>query len=100
MHLLTQSALLKALGWSLFNSFWQMALLWLLYRVLLAIFPKASAHARHGLACLVLGAGGVWAALSGTSPWPDGLFQAGDHLGTSFLHTGRQFIKRAPTYVS
>ncbi|HEX9512333.1 MAG TPA: M56 family metallopeptidase [Puia sp.] len=100
MHLLTQSALLKALGWSLFNSFWQMALLWLLYRVLLAIFPKASAHARHGLACLVLGAGVVWAALSGTSPWPDGLFQAGDHLGTSFWQAGREFINGALPYCS
>src|SRR5258708_37196801 len=94
MHLLTQSALLKALGWSLFNSFWQMALLWLLYRVLLAIFPKASAHARHGLACLVLGAGEVWAALSGASPWPDGLFQAAAHLGTSLWQRGREVINR------
>lgn len=100
MHLLTQSALLKALGWSLFNSCWQMALLWLLYRILLAIFHKASAHARHGLACLVLGAGLVWAALSGSSPWPDGIFWTGEHTGASFWQAARELIQEAIPYCS
>ncbi|HWK06104.1 MAG TPA: M56 family metallopeptidase [Puia sp.] len=100
MQLLTQSALLKALGWSLFNSLWQMALLWLLYRIVLAVFPKASAHARHGLACLVLGTGVVWAALSGSSPWPDGILWTGEHWETSFRQAGRELIREALPYCS
>ena len=64
MHLLTQSAALRALGWSLFNSLWQMALLWLLYCSLIKIFKEISAHARHGLALLFLGVGSAWAGLS------------------------------------
>jgi beta-lactamase regulating signal transducer with metallopeptidase domain len=59
MHLVTQSALLKALGWSLFNSLWQMALLWLCYILLTAIFRKASADLRHGLAVLLLSMGAM-----------------------------------------
>jgi hypothetical protein len=34
MQVLTQFPLLKALGWALFNSLWQMAFLWLLYHLL------------------------------------------------------------------
>jgi beta-lactamase regulating signal transducer with metallopeptidase domain len=64
MHLLTHSSLLRALGWSLLNSLWQMALLWLLYSVLMAVFNKASAHARHGLAVIFVGIGVAWSGLS------------------------------------
>jgi beta-lactamase regulating signal transducer with metallopeptidase domain len=64
MHLVTQSALLKALGWSLFNSLWQMALLWLCYMLLTAVFRKASADLRHGLAVSLLGVGAIAFALS------------------------------------
>src|SRR5450755_1114151 len=60
MHLFAQSALLKALGWSLFNSLWQMALLWLVYVVLTIVFRRATAGARHFLALLFLAAGTVW----------------------------------------
>ena len=49
MHLLTQSALLQALGWSLLNSLWQMGLLWFFYKVLILLFPDISARSRHGL---------------------------------------------------
>jgi len=60
MHLFTQSALLRALGWSLFDSLWQMALLWLLYGLFTTAFQKASAHFRHGLAVVLLGIGTIW----------------------------------------
>jgi beta-lactamase regulating signal transducer with metallopeptidase domain len=53
----TQSALLKALGWSLFDSLWQMALLWLCYMLLTAAFSKMTSHNRHGLAVLLTAAG-------------------------------------------
>ncbi len=64
MHLLTQSALLRALGWSLLNSLWQMAFLWLVYVFFTNIFRRASASARHGLAVFLLGTGTVWAIIS------------------------------------
>jgi hypothetical protein len=112
MHLLTQSALLKALGGELFNSLWQIALLWLLYRVLIAVFAAASAHVRHGLALLFLATGVLWTtaaffmdyffsgALSGTGPWWDVVFRAGEYNGYSFLLTGRQLINEALPYCS
>jgi len=64
MHLLTQSALLRALGWSLLNSLWQMAFLWLVYVSFTHIFRRTSASIRHGLAVFLLAAGTVWAFVS------------------------------------
>jgi beta-lactamase regulating signal transducer with metallopeptidase domain len=60
MHLLTQSALLQALGWSLLNSLWQMGLLWFFYKVLILLFPDISARMRHGLILSSLVAGTFW----------------------------------------
>ena len=60
MQLLTQSALLQALGWSLFNSLWQMGLLWLSYQLFILIFNKVSPRIRHGLVLLLLAAGALW----------------------------------------
>lgn len=59
MHLLTQSALLKALGWTLFNSLWQMGLLWLAYQLLVRMFSQAPSRIRHGLALSLLLFGAV-----------------------------------------
>lgn len=64
MHLLTQSALLRALGWSLFNSLWQMSLLWAFYHLFLLVFKQLPARARHGLALLLLTAGFCWSAVT------------------------------------
>jgi len=59
MHLLTQSALLQALGWALVNSLWQMGLLWFCYLGLIRLFPSAPSHFRHGLALTLLGFGAL-----------------------------------------
>jgi beta-lactamase regulating signal transducer with metallopeptidase domain len=64
MHFLTQSALLQALGWSLFNSLWQMGLLWLLYQLYILVFSKTPAHTRHSVLLLLLLAGTGWFMLS------------------------------------
>jgi beta-lactamase regulating signal transducer with metallopeptidase domain len=64
MHLLTGSALLRALGWSLFNSLWQMSLLWAFYHLFLLVFKQLPARARHGLALLLLTAGFCWSAIT------------------------------------
>jgi beta-lactamase regulating signal transducer with metallopeptidase domain len=69
MHFLTQSALLKALGWSLLNSLWQMGLLWLLYQLLIAVFSKVAARIRHGLALGLLAIGSMWTAATFINAW-------------------------------
>ncbi|GGA87219.1 M56 family metallopeptidase [Puia dinghuensis] len=70
MHLLTQSALLKALGWTLLNSLWQMGLLWLSYQLLIRIFSQAPSRFRHGLALALLAFG----ALGSTVTFIDAYF--------------------------
>lgn len=60
MSLLTHSALLRALGWSLFNSLWQMSLLWATYHFFLLIFNRLPARSRHGLALFLLMVGAGW----------------------------------------
>src|SRR6266700_3490249 len=97
MHLFTQSALLKALGWSLFNSLWQMALLWFAYAVLVAAFRKSSANMRHFLALLLICTGTVWFGVS----FIGGVFSADEHAGY-VLPAGisRQFIGPLLPYCS
>ncbi len=51
MHLLTQSALLQALGWTLINSLWQMGWLWLAYCLLTRVL-SSRARAFSGMALL------------------------------------------------
>jgi hypothetical protein len=64
MHGLTQSALLKALGWSLFNSLWQMSLLWATYHLFILIFRNAGARSRYSLISLFLTIGTGWTLLT------------------------------------
>ena len=60
MNAILQSAFLKALGWSLVNSLWQMGIVWLLYQILTRNGTKFSAEKRHNLALLSLFAGSLW----------------------------------------
>jgi beta-lactamase regulating signal transducer with metallopeptidase domain len=60
MNLLNQSAFLKALGWSLLDSLWQMALIWLVYIVLTANGKKLLSRQRHTIALLSLAGGSLW----------------------------------------
>jgi hypothetical protein len=64
MPLLTQSALLRALGWSLFNSLWQMSLLWASFHLFLLVFNRLNSRSRHGLALFLLTVGAGWSALT------------------------------------
>jgi beta-lactamase regulating signal transducer with metallopeptidase domain len=64
MDSFTQSPLLEALGWALFDSLWQMALLWLSYILLVSVFTKMASHRRHGLAVCLVCAGTVSAIFS------------------------------------
>ena len=69
MHLLTQSPLLKALGWALFDSLWQMALLWLLYSLLIFVFSRLTAGVRHGLALMLVSLGAFWSGATFIAAW-------------------------------
>jgi beta-lactamase regulating signal transducer with metallopeptidase domain len=60
MNLLYQSAFLKALGWALLNSLWQMALLWLVYVGLTMNGKKLLSRQRHAIALLSLAGGSLW----------------------------------------
>jgi beta-lactamase regulating signal transducer with metallopeptidase domain len=60
MNVLNQSAFLKALGWSLLDSFWQMGILWLLYVLLTGNGKKFHSKQRHSLALLSLIGGSLW----------------------------------------
>lgn len=65
MALLGQSAFLKALGWALLNSIWQMAILWLVYLLLSASLRKQlTAHIKHSLSLLLLAMGSLWFAFT------------------------------------
>jgi beta-lactamase regulating signal transducer with metallopeptidase domain len=64
MSLLTHSALLRALGWSLFNSLWQMSLLWATFHFFLLIFSRLPARSRHGLALFLLTVGAGWSLVT------------------------------------
>jgi beta-lactamase regulating signal transducer with metallopeptidase domain len=60
MNLVHQSAFLKALGWSLLDSLWQMGVLWLMYVLLTANGKRLHARQRHNLALLSLAGGSLW----------------------------------------
>jgi beta-lactamase regulating signal transducer with metallopeptidase domain len=60
MNFLYQSAFLKALGWALLNSLWQMALLWLVYLTLTMNGKKLLSRQRHTIALLSLTGGSLW----------------------------------------
>ncbi|HCL06283.1 MAG TPA: hypothetical protein DHW64_10095 [Chitinophagaceae bacterium] len=59
MQLLFQSAFLQALGYSIANSLWQMALLWLIYVVVSAVL-KPSASRKYLLAAGLQSIGFIW----------------------------------------
>jgi len=111
MHLLTQSALLRALGWSLLNSLWQMAFLWFVYVCFVNIFRRTSAHVRHGLAILLLGVGTAWTGISFFNAFLSAdpletasrlgipLLSGGNRI-SSFLLAGRQLIIEGLPYCS
>ena len=60
MNVLYQSAFLKALGWSLLDSFWQMGVLWLVYVLLTQNGKKFKSGQKHSLALLSLAGGAAW----------------------------------------
>jgi beta-lactamase regulating signal transducer with metallopeptidase domain len=111
MHLFTQSALLRALGWSLFNSIWQMGFLWLFYRTFVAAFGRSSARIRHNLALGLVSIGTIATAaecLTGyrfastgaeNAAWVGGWLFEGQQHG-HLWHTARLYIDVALPWCS
>jgi beta-lactamase regulating signal transducer with metallopeptidase domain len=103
MHGLTQSALLKAMGWSLFNSLWQMSLLWAVYHLFILVFREAPARTRHGLAVLLVTAGAGWTALTFiTTYWfgPATMDYLPATLFPGLLSAGQWFLNEGLSYFS
>jgi beta-lactamase regulating signal transducer with metallopeptidase domain len=55
-----QSGFLQALGWAVFNSLWQMALLWILYQLATILFRPLNSSRRSSLAAALLITGFGW----------------------------------------
>lgn len=60
MNAISQSDFLQALGWAVMNSLWQMALLWIVYQLLTAVFHLQKPAQRATLASSLLFAGFTW----------------------------------------
>jgi len=60
MDVLDHSVFLKALGWSLLDSFWQIGILWLIYVLLTRNGKRFQSRQRHSLALLSLAGGSLW----------------------------------------
>jgi len=109
MHLLDQSAFLKMLGWALFNSIWQMSLLWLTFIVVASAGAKKfSSNAKHNIASLLLGIGSLWffitlAANCFNHDLPYGVIIAANIFSAnkiSFLDSWKHFISNLIPYCS
>ncbi len=57
MNLLAQSAFLKALGWALLHSLWQMGVLWILYTLLTGNGKRFQSRQRYNLALILVSIG-------------------------------------------
>ncbi len=64
MFAIGQSNFLQALGWAVLNSLWQMALLWVVYQVVTAIFRKSGSSGKSMLATTLLFSGFAWFVLT------------------------------------
>jgi len=60
MTTIGQSELMQALGWAIFNSLWQMALLWILFRAMVFLFRIEDPSKRSSLATILLISGFAW----------------------------------------
>ncbi|HKO81470.1 MAG TPA: M56 family metallopeptidase, partial [Chitinophagaceae bacterium] len=60
MFAIGQSNFLQALGWAVLNSLWQMALLWVVYQLVTALFRTAKSSQKSSLATTLLFTGFAW----------------------------------------
>src|SRR5882672_3700533 len=60
MTAISQSDFLQALGWAVLNSLWQMALLWVVYQLMTAVFRVKKSSQKTVLSTFFLFAGFAW----------------------------------------
>ncbi|HTQ27725.1 MAG TPA: M56 family metallopeptidase [Puia sp.] len=110
MPVIQPSQLLQALGWSLINSVWQMALLWVLHLVLSGTGKGFSATTRHMAALLLTAAGTGWFVLTffsrlssdpgaGTGNIPVLTSSTGNNL-MLWLYTGKKLLNQLLPYLT
>src|SRR5688572_21873076 len=64
MFAIGQSNFLQALGWAVLNSLWQMALLWVVYQFVTAVFKVNKSSQRGSLSTFLLFSGSAWFAFT------------------------------------
>lgn len=64
-----QTSFLQALGWAVFNSLWQMALLWVIYQLVTGLFRSIRSSSKSTLATLLLSTGFAWFIYTFFSVW-------------------------------
>jgi len=64
MGAINQSNFLQALGWAVLNSLWQMALLWVVYQLITAVFKTVRSSQKSLLAALLAIGGFTWFLLT------------------------------------
>ena len=64
MFAIGHSNFLQALGWAVLNSLWQMALLWVVYQSVTAVFRINKSSQKGNLATLLLLSGSAWFAFT------------------------------------
>jgi len=60
MPSLAESNFLQALGWAIINCFWQMALLWVLFKVVLSLNAKIKSAHKVAMAAVFVISGFIW----------------------------------------
>src|SRR5258708_2196115 len=81
-----QSDLLQALGWAVFNSLWQLAILWVAYQFITTVFRIRRSSQKNFLAIFLMFAGFAWFIFTffyGLA----GIAGAGKNY-TAFMHIG------------
>lgn len=74
---------LQSLGWAVLNSLWQLALLWVIYQLLTAVFKQAKPAAKSLLAASLLFAGFGWFLFTFISTY----IQKSEALSSAFIYT-------------
>ncbi len=103
-----QSVFLKALGWTLLNSLWQLGLLWLVYIFIVSAGRKFSPSVRHGLALIHLSGGLLWfvaSLIAGVFIYPEASEEPAGNLLNNSLYSSaflqvKRFIEDHLSYLS
>lgn len=80
-----QSNLLLALGWAVFNSLWQMAILWVAYQFITSVFRISKSSQKSFLSAFLLFAGFAWFVFTLAASFAD-TANAGNGYGIVYVN--------------